>query len=200
MDKFGAAVILAGGKSERMGFDKQFLEINEKKLMKIIIDKLRKEFSEIIVITNKPEAYVDLCDKVLRDEIKGFGPLSGIHVGLKNSSSKYSYFIACDMPSINLEYIKFMKNKLLNEEFDVCVARYREWIEPFNAFYSKDVIPNIEQQFSNNQKSVFSFIHKLKTLYIPENAARNFSPDWEMFCNLNTREDLENYLESIKAQ
>lgn len=200
MNQFGAAVILAGGKSQRMGFDKQFLEINEKKLMKIIIDKLAKEFNEIIVVTNKPEEYLDLCDKVLSDEIKGFGPLSGIHVGLKESSSKYSYFLACDMPNINLEYIKFMKNKLSVADFDVCVARYREWIEPFNAFYSKDIISNIEKQFSDNQRSVFSLIDKLKTLYISENEARKFSPDWGMFCNLNTREDLEKYLESIKCK
>jgi molybdenum cofactor guanylyltransferase len=198
MNKFGTAVILAGGKSQRMGFDKQFLEIDEKKLMKIIIDKLRKEFSEIIVVTNRPEEYTHLCDKVLSDEIKGFGPLSGIHVGLKASSSKYAYFLACDMPNISLEYIKFMKDKISDENYDVCVARYREWIEPFNAFYSKDIIPNIEQQFLNNQRSVFSFINKLKTLYISEDEAKKFSPNWEMFCNLNTREDLEKYLKSIR--
>ena len=44
MDNFTTAVILAGGKSSRMGFDKQFLEIHEKRLLDTQIHKLRKEF------------------------------------------------------------------------------------------------------------------------------------------------------------
>ncbi len=113
MDKFGTAIILAGGKSSRMGFDKQFLIINEKRVMEIVISKLRAEFKEIIIVTNKPESYKNLADKVVSDIIKGKGPLSGLHAGLKHSSSKYSYFIACDMPNINIEYIRYMKRKWL---------------------------------------------------------------------------------------
>jgi molybdopterin-guanine dinucleotide biosynthesis protein A len=196
MEMLNTAVILAGGKSQRMGFDKQFLRINEKNLMRILISKLRKQFKEIIVVTNKPEGYVGLCDKIVSDEIVGLGPLSGIHIGLKASSSKYAYFLACDMPNINFEYIDYMKNKIRNSDYDVCITRFGEWIEPFNAFYSKNIVDKIEDHLLCGKRSIYSLIKGLNTCFISEEEARRFSPNWEMFCNLNTEEDLEQYIKN----
>ena len=79
MKKFGTAIILAGGKSTRMGFDKQFLELNKKRLIDIIINKLKEEFEEIIIVTNKPEEYRKYTQKILSDKIKDVGPLGGIY-------------------------------------------------------------------------------------------------------------------------
>ena len=193
MNKFGTAIILAGGKSSRMGFDKQFLMINEKRLMKTVISKLKVEFEEIIIVTNKPEAYEDLDEKIVSDIIKGKGPLSGLHVGLKNSSNKYSYFIACDMPNININYIRYMKERIDNTNPKACVTEFKDWIESFNAFYSKDIFMDIENHLKDNKRSVNSLIKTIDTLYIKEDEARAFSPKWEMFANLNTKDELEKY-------
>ena len=82
MKRFGTAVILAGGKSTRMGFDKQLLEINERRLIDNLRRKLIREFDEIIVVTNRSEYYLGFDDKITKDIIVGKGPLSGIHAGL----------------------------------------------------------------------------------------------------------------------
>lgn len=57
VEVFKTAVILAGGKSSRMGFDKQFLRINKVRIMEKLIHELSKEFEDIIIVTNKPEEY-----------------------------------------------------------------------------------------------------------------------------------------------
>lgn len=194
MKKFDTAVILAGGKSTRMGFDKQFLRMRKVNLIHYLIKKLNNEFKEIIIVTNTPSYYKDLPYKIVSDEIKEKGPLSGIHVGLKNATSEYVYFIACDMPNVNLDYIKFMKNKLKDITVNACVTRLGKHIEPFNAFYSKNIIEDIETKLSNEQRSVSLFIKSLNSIYIKEQDARKFSPNWEMFINLNTKEDLIKYL------
>ena len=196
MKKFGTAVILAGGKSRRMGFDKQLIKINERRLMDNLINKLRHEFEQIIIVTNKPEYYIGLSDMIVSDIIKGRGPLSGIHVGLKNASSQFVYFIACDMPNINLEYIRYVKEKLKYADCKACVTRFGEWIEPFNSFYSKDMIRDIECYLMQNKRSIFKLLDKLDVNYIPESEARSFSPNWDMFLNLNTKEDLNYYLQN----
>ena len=64
MDNLNTAIILAGGKSSRMGFDKQFLVTNEKRLILDIAKKLKKHFKEIIIVTNKKEYYKDLGTKL----------------------------------------------------------------------------------------------------------------------------------------
>lgn len=194
MEKFKTAVILAGGKSSRMGFDKQFLKINEKKLMDTLIINLKKEFDEIIIVTNKIDKYVEGSYKLVCDEIKGKGPLSGFHIGLKESSSQYVYFVACDMPNINTAYIKFMKDKIRNLNVDACVTKKGDRIEPFNAFYSRKLIDKIEERIMNNANSLFSLVNRVNTIYLEEKDAQKYSSDLSMFLNLNNIEDLNKYI------
>lgn len=204
MNKFGTAIILAGGKSSRMGFDKQFLKINEKRLINIIINKLEEEFDEIIIVTNKPEAYNNFNEKILADIIKGMGPLGGIHSGLKESSSEYAFIIACDMPNINIDYIKYMKKIIKDEPIDVCTTYYKNYIEPFHGFYSREIVKDIENYLiHDNRRSIYDLVIKLNTYYIKESKAREYSFNWDMFSNLNTEEELKNYLlnrERIKKE
>ncbi|WP_035292194.1 molybdenum cofactor guanylyltransferase [Clostridium sp. KNHs214] len=195
MNKFGTAIILAGGKSSRMGFDKQFLKIDKRRLMDSIVHKLREEFGEIIIVTNKPQCYIGLSNKITHDKIEGKGPLGGIHAGLKESSSKYALVVACDMPNINMDYIRYMKKSIENQDIDGCVTNFGDWIEPFSGFYSKEIVDDIEKHLLFNRRSINSLLKNLRIHYVEEKKAREFSPNWDMFLNLNTKEDLNSYLE-----
>ncbi|NLX62893.1 MAG: molybdenum cofactor guanylyltransferase, partial [Tissierellia bacterium] len=66
--------------------------------------------------------------------------------------------------------------------------------------YSKDMIKDIEKHLLKDRKSVNSLIGKLPVCYIEEEEARRFSPNWDMFLNLNTKEELNDYLRSINSQ
>ena len=191
--KFGTAIILAGGKSSRMGFDKQFLKINDRRIMYDLTSKLEEEFDEIIIVTNKPEEYSNYKHKIVKDIIVGKGPLSGIHVGLKESSSNYAFVVACDMPNINIDYIKHMKEVMGDKDIHGCVTYFEDSLEPFHGFYSKEIISEIEKQLEENIRSVTKLIMNLDFLKIEESEARKFSPDWHMFLNLNRIEDLDRY-------
>lgn len=191
MSKFGTAIILAGGKSSRMGFDKQLLKINQRRLMDSMIHKLSEEFDEIIIVTNKPEHYIGLGHMITGDIIENMGPLSGIHAGLTISSSEYALIVACDMPNVNMDYIRYMKE---NIGVDGCATRFGPWIEPFISFYSKNVIGNIEEYLKSMRRSMHDFLPTIDFNYIEESVARTFSPNWDMFLNLNTRDDLNNFI------
>ena len=192
--RFGAAIILAGGKSSRMGFDKQFLKIDKKRLMSLVINKLEEEFDEIIIVTNKPEEYNEFNQKIRTDIIKGMGPLSGIHSGLNEASSEYAFVIACDMPNIDIDYIRYMKKAIENKDIDICVTRIRDRIEPLHGFYSKRIIENIEKHLLSNMRAINSLITKSKTHYIEEDEVVKFSLNKDIFKNLNTIEDLDEFL------
>jgi len=200
MEIFKTAVILAGGKSTRMGFDKQFLEVNNKLLMENLICELKKEFQDIIIVTNKPEEYKNSKCRIFSDEIKEVGPLSGIHVGLKNSKSKYTYFIACDMPNINLNYIQQMKNEIIQGKPDACVSQKEGRIEPFNSFYSTNILDKVEELIRSNRRSMLTLINNIKTLVIDEKTLERYNKLFDMFINLNTREDLQRFEKSNKVE
>lgn len=100
------------------------------------------------------------------------------------------------MPFINLKYIRYMKNYLREKEYnlDVLVTSYKEeMVEPFNSFYSKGAIKNIEKAIKKNDRQINSLYKGIRTEYIPEAIARKYSSDWKMFANINTKEDIEKY-------
>ena len=194
MDKFSTAIVLAGGQSSRMGFDKQLLRIHERSLMDSIVNNLKEVFEEIIIVSNRPELYGDFKDTIVEDILKFKGPLGGIHSGLSITKSQYAFVVACDMPNVNLDYVRYMKSRLDIDNSLGCVTQYGNWIEPFSAFYSVELQDKIEKYLRTGRRSINGLIKDYRMTYIPEDEAREFSPDWDMFLNLNTRHDLFNYL------
>ena len=190
------AIILAGGKSSRMGFDKQFLKLRDKYIIEMITEKLEKVFNEIIIVTSRPEEYVKYGYKLVEDDIKDFGPLAGVHVGLKSSCSVHNYVVACDMPFINIKYLNYMM-ELINQhegKVDGVITRLGEWIEPFNAFYSKSLLQKLEENIKKGNKQINLLLQDSNVLYVSEAAAREFSPDWDMFTNVNTIKDYQSLM------
>lgn len=196
------AIILAGGKSSRMGFDKQFLKLRDKYVVEMIAEKLKRVFNEIVLVTGKPEEYLKYGFKLVEDEVRDFGPLAGIHVGLKNSGSMHNYVVACDMPFINIEYIRYMMELIHKHDgkVDSVITKLGDWIEPFNAFYSKKLIGRIEENMRNNKRQINSMLQDADVVYVSEAKAREFSPDWEMFTNINTIKDYEGLIKKFSKE
>ncbi len=193
MKDFGTAVILAGGKSTRMGENKELLSINNRRLVDMQISKLKTLFDEVVVITNNPMYYEKSKCKTYKDVVKDKGPIGGIYSGLINSSSRYTYFLACDMPVINKRYITYMKNLLRKDSNKACITLLGEWIEPFNAFYSKDLILELKNYIEKGELSVHKLAKNTDCMFIEEKKAREFSSNWDMFINFNTKEDVDSF-------
>jgi molybdenum cofactor guanylyltransferase len=196
MRSVDTAVILCGGKSSRAGFDKQFLPCDGTALPKAIARKLESLFQKIIIVTNKPDFYIDTEFIVVEDIVKGAGPLGGIFTALRHSTSHYSYVIAGDMPYPNLAYIGWMMQLLERNDVDALATRKGcDHIEPFNSFFSIRCAPLIEESLARGDRSIGSFLRKCDRAYfVPEKDARLFSPDWSMFLNINTPGDVDHYL------
>lgn len=205
MDNFKSAVILAGGKSSRMEFDKQFLIIKEKRLIYEIAKNLEKHFDEIVIVSNKKEYYNDCKYKVVSDEIKDMGPLAGIAVGLKESTSKFVYIVACDMPNIDENYIKYLKKKvekdiMINKECDIYLSKVNGRMELFHGFYKKEISHEINNYLLNSsRRSIISFIERTNKIvsYVEDLEFLKKYFKYNIFVNLNTKKDLELYEKEI---
>jgi len=99
------AAILAGGQSRRMGKDKLFLELNNKKLIEHTIDKVKKYLKQIIIITNQNNEFFFKNNlTTVKDCVEGqLGPLVGILTAMKwakENLSKCSWIATfpCDTP------------------------------------------------------------------------------------------------------
>ncbi len=88
-----AGVVLAGGKSKRMGFPKELLTINGKRVISRILDVLKSFFEEILIVTNDKELFREFKEiKIVEDLVKGYGPLGGIYTGLKTITKQWGFF------------------------------------------------------------------------------------------------------------
>ncbi len=200
MNKFETAVILAGGKSSRMGFDKQLLKINDELIYQGVSKSLKAMFSDIAVVTNTPNLYENSSIRVLKDEYKDMGPLAGIHVALKHSQSEYVYLLACDMPVISPSYVSYMKRRIEETGADICVSERNGKIEPFNAFYSTSLLSDLEKRLEDKNSSLFKFISSANTLVISQSDAENYDNALEMFTNLNTKGEYDGFLKKVSSR
>lgn len=194
MKAFGTAAVLAGGKSSRMGFDKQLLTVNERRLYQLTIDSLKQQFDDVLFVTNTPLLFAGLPVRTCTDVFRDMGPLGGLHAALSQTRSRYLYLMACDMPCLCLPYIKHMQERLTETGAEACVTLKNGWVEPFNAFYSVDTLPLVQERLSAGRSSMFYYTKSVNTLVLPEEEARGFDPLLNMFLNLNTYDEYQQYL------
>ena len=210
-------VILAGGENKRMPVLKAFIEVEGKKIIERNLKIMRKLFREIFIVTNQPELYSYLGVPMFGDVHNIRGPMTGVLTALMNSSNKWIFVSACDMPFINPGLIRFMADErhnpvclpILNARqkkdftvmprsdiYDVVVPVLHHRAEPLFAFYSIRVLNSLEQFILSGKKGIKDFLlnHDKRVKYISSEEIKNIDPDLRSFINLNTPEDIELYL------
>ena len=198
--RFTTAAILAGGQSRRMGYDKFNLRIGGRRLIDVVISTLRQEFDNIIVVANSDELILDAGVTLVRDEFAGCGPLAGIHAALRQAGSEYVYFMACDMPSISIDYIRHMKALAGTDSPDLVAGLNAGRPEPFHAFYARRIVPALEKRLADGQLRLQDLISQLDGLFVDETQIRTFSPDLGIFANINTEFELAAYLQNAEGR
>jgi molybdenum cofactor guanylyltransferase len=108
-----SAVVLAGGKSRRMGSDKAFLKLGDRTFLSIITSELMKVSDDIIVVVGKeePQKFNEVIDrsiKVIRDRHDFGSPASGIATCLEHTKYLTATIVACDLPLVKAEVIDYL--------------------------------------------------------------------------------------------
>ncbi|MFH1777215.1 MAG: molybdenum cofactor guanylyltransferase [Candidatus Omnitrophota bacterium] len=180
-------IILAGGKSTRMGKDKSFIPVYGRPIIEIVIDKISSLTSQLLIITNKPCLYRKYGIKTKKDILHEHGSLGGIYTSLVFSKTVYNLITACDMPFINMEVARYMIR--IMPGYDCVVLRWRRRLEPLFAIYSKHCIRTIEDQLKKKNLKISDIFSNLKTKIIMGKEIRRFDPCGRSFVNINTRQD-----------
>lgn len=186
-------IILAGGKSRRMGTNKAFLPIGEERLIDRTIRTFKDIFSDVIVVTNTPLDYLEQDCTIATDIIKSKGALGGIYTGLFYASCEHAFISACDMPLLNKKFIEYMIERC-NNDHDIVVPELPEGFQPLHAIYSRRCLPAIKRMIGQDKLKITGFYKGLKTVAIPENVITQFDPEGKMFLNVNTQEEFREIL------
>jgi molybdopterin-guanine dinucleotide biosynthesis protein A len=180
-------VILSGGSSRRMQWDKALLPAPGGTIIEYILDQLEDHFDEVLISVANRKKFSFLKHRLIVDDIPGEGPMMGIKTALDASKNEKNFVIACDIPHINLSFLQSLIQDA--EGFDITVPLSQGGRkEPLFAVYTKSVLREMEKLLDGGVLSLLPLLESCRVRYIPmgENA-------W--FKNLNTREDYEDFLE-----
>ena len=185
-----SAIVLCGGKSSRMGFDKAFLRIEDETLVERQVQLLSGRFKKVILVTNSPGRYKSRGRvKVVTDIVRGLGPLGGLYTGLQNSGSEYNLVAACDMPFINLNLAAYMAGSI-KEGFQAVVPYYKKRYQPLFAVYSRDCLEKIREALAGNKLKLARLLGELKVRKVIMKELVKFGDPEVFFRNINTPRDL----------
>jgi molybdopterin-guanine dinucleotide biosynthesis protein A len=188
-----SCVILAGGKSLRLGHDKVLQKVGNRSLLEQVISRIDSLSREIIIVTAEERIFSQYVDypklKVVSDIFPGKGSLGGIHTGLVTSDSFYNLIIACDMPFLNQPLLRYMIE--VSEGFDFVLPRINNLYEPLHAVYSKNCVGPAELMLKQGRKIIIELFDFVKVRYVEAEEVDRFDPQHLSFFNVNTKEDLK---------
>jgi molybdopterin-guanine dinucleotide biosynthesis protein A len=188
-----SSIILAGGKSIRLGHDKVIERLGNKTLLEKVISRIDSFSDEIVIVAAEKRDFSQLSSntkiKTVSDIFPGRGSLGGIYTGLVKSESFYNLVVGADMPFLNQKLLSYMIG--VADGHDYVIPRVGQYYEPLHAIYSKNCISPIETLINRNRRVIVELFDYVKVRYVEEEEINRFDPEHLSFFNINTKEDLE---------
>ena len=178
-------VLLAGGKNSRMGGrEKAFLPIDGSPLVERTLSVLQSLFAETLIVTNSPSSYIDISAPTTGDLFPNCGPLGGLHAALSHITTGGAFIVACDMPFLNGELIRWLLGQWGDE--DALVAVVADRIEPLHAIYARKCLSTAEACLNADRLAIQDFLDTVHVRYVPENEFSHIENATLSFHNVNT--------------
>jgi molybdopterin-guanine dinucleotide biosynthesis protein A len=187
-------IILAGGESKRMPFDKAFIEMAGRRVIEIQLEVIGPLFEELLIVGNadrmeRLSVYAGGGVRVEEEPVKGKGPLGGILSGLQLSGSDENFIIACDMPFIKREAIAFVMDGLAG--YEVSAPMTPDGLEPLHAAYRRECMDAVARRLDSGSLKVTDFYREVAVHYIQWEELRRFDSTGRLLYNINSPEDME---------
>lgn len=185
-------VLLAGGKSRRMGKDKRYLLVGERTLLERSLEILQTVFRQVVVVIAQDSASLErVASPVVRDLIPDCGSLGGLYTGLKQASTEHVFVVACDMPFLNPLVIRHFVN--LRLQADIVMAKLSNGLHPMHAVYGKACLPLLEQMIEVRNLKIQDLASQaaLRVHFVTATDLAAIDPTARSFHNVNTPADLE---------
>ena len=188
-----SAIVLAGGKSSRMGTPKALLHFDGEPLIVHVVGALKQIFDDIVVVAAPGQQLPSLPVTLVHDDVADQGPVGGICYGLRAARGEIAFVSACDSAFLNLRLIEHLLDHMAS--YDVVVPYWEDRLQPLHAVYRRSVLPLLEDQLARGELRPVFLFDKVRTCKVGEEEIRPLDPDGASFFNMNTPAD---YQEAVR--
>ena len=203
-------ILLAGGRSQRMGRDKAWVEMAGRPLVRWVLDALQMATESQVIVAREGGRAVARLEAlglpVVVDHFEARGPLTGIHAGLKASGTDLNVVVACDLPLVSAHLLAYLAGVVGSWHAAVPYVGEGEppdapgtvrgqtardaGLQPLLAAYRRACIAPLERLIASGPVPTTALISVIRARIIHPDAWRTVDPDGRSFFNVNTHEDL----------
>ncbi|WP_153109089.1 molybdenum cofactor guanylyltransferase [Propionivibrio limicola] len=181
------ALILAGGDSRRMGFDKTALTLDGQTLLQRAIERMQAVFPRVLVSVRQPRADVDVPQ--VFDAFPDAGPLAGLCAGLAEAKTGWVFAVAADMPFVSPALVEQLAAR--REGFEAVVPVVGGCPQPLAAFYAVAALPSLRATLAGPGKhSLRAALERLLVCRVDEKSLLAADPELASFVDLDTPADV----------
>jgi len=183
--------ILAGGQSKRFKEDKTLFPLNGKLMIEHVIEALYSFSENIYIVSKNPEKYSFLKSvKSIRDLLDIQTPLSGLYSACCYTDKPF-LLVGADMPFIKKEVVEFL---IKSHKKQITIFKINGFLEPLLAVYEPIIKDRVRYCIENNILSFQNMIDTLDLNILKEDDAKRLDKDLSSFININTKEDVANFI------
>lgn len=191
-----SALILAGGKSSRMGQDKALMPWDGVPMLTRVCQVASECCEQVYILTPWQERYQDIVTQncqFLLEANPDQGPLVGLTEGMSKINTDWILLLACDLPILETNIIQIWINQLTELPSDVLafVPRQGALWEPLCGFYRRKSLPELQKFIQQGGRSFQSWLSRVPVQVIPVNEQLK-----NMLFNCNTPTDLRDSMKS----
>ncbi len=179
------AVLLAGGKSSRMGQNKALLPFQDRPLIENVIQTLSGIFSRVVLSIHEADAFPQFSLPRIVDQYPETGPMGGI-ASVLESGEKNIFCVACDMPFLNTPLIEYICSL---EKYDAVIPVWQEKPEVLHARYSCSLLPAFQFCLREKLYKITEAVEESQVMYLLKPEIVKFDPEGQSFRNINTPAD-----------
>ncbi len=191
-----AGIILAGGRSKRMGQDKALLPCpgnQQVSFVEQLATLLLSACREVILVArdvSQATVYVQYISspvRIVTDKIPDTGPLMGLYTGLCAMRSSHALVTAVDTPLLQSSVISFLLSEPLDEQLLIPIVNNLPQV--LLAVYPHTILATIEEQLYVRRRDPRALLEVAKVHFIEEEQLRAVDPQLRSFVNINTPEE-----------
>jgi len=147
-----------------------------------------------VALVGNPEIYKHLGLPVIPDPVSGAGPLAGLAAALGHSPAEWNLVVACDMPHVRADFLKFLLSLAFRRAGDCDVVVPLDQAgrpEPLCAVYAKRCQPAIQEAVLSGIRKITGAFGSLRIYETPYADCAAYDAGGMLFANVNTRADLD---------